>query len=160
MRSFVEATRYLLTLPGVTGQYVLSERFSQNPLENYVSCQRASGGRCDNPTASDTLNCAQSLRVQGSLALQSVRCNCSRKRRLSLTSSQSLMTHHYQRGQGSSLVTNVFSYACIYYRCQYYVPQFVMLCAVLKGKGIKPMLFCLLESKVFSQSLFLASTLL
>ena len=82
------------------------------------------------------------------------------KEGFSLTSSQSLMTHHYQRGQGSSLVTNVFSYACIYYRCQYYVPQFVMLCAVLKGKGIKPMLFCLLESKVFSQSLFLASTLL
>ena len=69
VRSFVEATRYLLTLPGVTGQYLLSERFSQDPLENYFSRQRASGGRCDNPTASNTLNCAQSLRVQGSLAL-------------------------------------------------------------------------------------------
>ena len=82
VRSFVEATRYLLTLPGVTGQYLLSERFSQDPLENYFSRQRASGGRCDNPTASNTLNCAQSLRVQGSLALQSVRGNCSHKRML------------------------------------------------------------------------------
>jgi hypothetical protein len=82
VRSFVEATRYLLTLPGVTGQYLLSERFSQDPLENYFSRQRASGGRCDNPTASNTLNSAQSLRVQGSLALQSVRGNCSHKRRL------------------------------------------------------------------------------
>ena len=56
----MEATRYLLTLPGVTGQYLLSERFSQDPLENYFSRQRASGGRCDNPTASNTLNSAQS----------------------------------------------------------------------------------------------------
>ena len=51
-------------------------------LENHFSRQRASGGRCDNPTASNTLNSAQSLRVQGSLALQSVRGNCSHKRRL------------------------------------------------------------------------------
>ena len=78
----MEATRYLLTLPGVTGQYLLSERFSQDPLEKYFSRQRASGGRCDNPTASNTLNSAQSLRVQGLLALQSVRGNCSHKRRL------------------------------------------------------------------------------
>ena len=78
----MEATRYLLTLPGVTGQYLLSEHFSQDPLENYFSRQRASGGRCDNPTASNALNCAQSLRVQGSLALQTVRGNCSHKRKL------------------------------------------------------------------------------
>ena len=68
----METTRYLFTLPGVTGQYLLSEHFSQDPLENYFSRQRASGGRCDNPTASNALNCAQSLQVQGSLALQTV----------------------------------------------------------------------------------------
>ena len=78
----MEATRYLLTLPGVTGHYLLSERFSQDPLEKYFSRQRASGGRCDNPSANSMLNSAQSLRVQGSLALQSVRGNCSHKRRL------------------------------------------------------------------------------
>ena len=99
VRSFVEATRYLLTLPGVTGQYLLSERFSQDPLENYFSRQRASGGCCDNPTASNTLNCAQSVRVQGSLALQSVRGNCSHKRRLFALL---LMTHHCRKGQGRS----------------------------------------------------------
>ena len=54
VRSFVEATRYLLTLPGVTGQYLLSERFSQDPLKNYFSRQRSNGGRCNNPTASNT----------------------------------------------------------------------------------------------------------
>ena len=65
----MKVTHYLLTLPGVTGQYVLSECFSQDPLENYFSRQRASGGRCDNPTASDALNSAQGLWVQGSLRL-------------------------------------------------------------------------------------------
>ena len=102
VRSFVEATRYLLTLPGVTGQYLLSERFSQDPLENYFSRQRASEGRCDNPTASNTLNCAQSLRVQGSLALQSVRGNCSHKRRLFADKQPVMMTHHCRKGQGRS----------------------------------------------------------
>ena len=79
--SFVEATRYLLTLPTVQGQYILSERFSQDPLD-YFSRQQAKGGRCDNPTAESSLQAAQSLRVQGSLALQPVRGNCSPKRRV------------------------------------------------------------------------------
>ena len=61
--SFVEATRYLLTLPTVQGQYILSERFSQDPLEDYFSRQWAKGGRCDNPTAESSLQAAQSLRV-------------------------------------------------------------------------------------------------
>ena len=81
---FVEATRYLLTLPTVQGQYILSERFSQDPLEDYFSRQRAKGGRCDNPTTESSLQAAQSLRVQGSLALQPVRGNCSRKKRVYL----------------------------------------------------------------------------
>ena len=51
------------------------------PLENYFSHQRAQGSRCDNPTAGACLT-AQSIRVQGSTALQPVRGNCSRKRRL------------------------------------------------------------------------------
>ena len=80
--SFVEAARYLLTLPNMQGQYLLSERFSQDPLEDYFSRQRAKGGRCDNPTAYASIQAAQSLRVQGSFALQPVRGNCSRKRRL------------------------------------------------------------------------------
>ena len=78
----MEVIRYLTTLPGVTGQYVLSECFSQDPLENYFGQLRARGGRCENPTIKGTLESAQSLRVQGSLAMQLVRGNSSRKRRL------------------------------------------------------------------------------
>ncbi len=78
----VEVTRYLLKLPGVSGQCIVSERFSHDPLENHFGQVRASGGRCENPTARSCLTSAQSLRVQCSLALQPVRGNCSRKRRL------------------------------------------------------------------------------
>ena len=80
MKSFVAIVRYLLGVPGV--QYILSEKLSQDPLENYFGQQRARGGRCDNPTMSDCLHSAQSLRVQRSFALQPVRGNCSKKRKL------------------------------------------------------------------------------
>ena len=98
MLTFVEATPYLLTLPTVQGQYILSERFSQDPLEDYFSRQRAKGGRCDNPTAVSSLQAAQSLRAQGSLALQPVRGNCSRKGGSTWTNQQ-LMIAHYPSDQ-------------------------------------------------------------
>ena len=43
VNSFVGVTKYLLTLPGVEGQYMLSECFSQDPLENYFGQIRARG---------------------------------------------------------------------------------------------------------------------
>ena len=64
VKSFVEITRYLLKLPGVTGHYFLSERLSQDPIENYFGRQRARGGRSDNPTVKACLENAQSLCVQ------------------------------------------------------------------------------------------------
>ena len=51
VNSFVEATRYLLTGGGVS--YVLSERFCQDYLENYLGRQRAIGRRHDNPNVGD-----------------------------------------------------------------------------------------------------------
>ena len=39
-----------MSLPEVKGRYFLSERFSQDPIENYFRQQRSHGGRCDNPT--------------------------------------------------------------------------------------------------------------
>ena len=74
--------KYLLTLPGASKQYILSECFSQDPLECYFGQLRVRGGRCENPTVKSCIDSAQSLRVQKSLALQLVRGNCSRKRRL------------------------------------------------------------------------------
>lgn len=47
--SFTELGPQLLQLEGV--KYLLSEVFSQDPLERYFSKQRHRGGSCENPTA-------------------------------------------------------------------------------------------------------------
>ena len=77
----MELVRYLLALPEVQagGQYFL---MSQDPLENYFGQQRAHGGWCQNPTVQSCVTAAQSLCVQGSLAMLPVRGNSNRKRRL------------------------------------------------------------------------------
>ena len=59
--------------------YLLSEHFSQDPLENYFGQQRSKGGRNQNPTC---LTSAQSLQVQGSMAMVPLRGNSCRKKRL------------------------------------------------------------------------------
>ena len=83
VRAFTEMTQYLLNLPGTENLYVLSERFSQDPLENYFGQQRGRGGRNDNPTVSRCLENASALRVQKSAAMNPVRGNCREKRHLS-----------------------------------------------------------------------------
>ena len=80
--SFVEMTRYLLTRPGNGSLAFLSERISQDPLENYFGMQRARGRRCDNPTLKESLVNAVAIRAQRSLELDRVQGNCRRKRRL------------------------------------------------------------------------------
>lgn len=84
MKSFVEMAKYLLSQPQDQAQklYVLSERFSQDPLENYFGKQRARGGRNENPNLQQCVHNAAALRVQKSMALDPVRGNCSRKKRL------------------------------------------------------------------------------
>lgn len=49
VKSFTELGPTLVNLPGV--DYLLSEVFSQDPLERYFSRQRHRGGSNDNPTA-------------------------------------------------------------------------------------------------------------
>ena len=82
VKSFVDVTRYLLTLQGVSGQYILSSCFNQDPLENYFGNLRSRGGWCDNPSVKSALELesAQSLRVQGSPAMMPIRGNSSLKR--------------------------------------------------------------------------------
>ncbi len=50
VKSVTELTKYLLS-HGI--QYILTERFCQDPLENYFGRQRAIGQRKDNPTMRD-----------------------------------------------------------------------------------------------------------
>lgn len=82
MKSFVEMTKFLLAQSGGDELFLLSERFCQDPLENYFGKQRARGGRCDNPSFQECLQNANAIRAQHSLELDHVRGNCRRKRRL------------------------------------------------------------------------------
>ena len=80
VKSFVEMTRYLLSQG--KDLFILSERVSQDPLENYFGQQRSRGGRNEHPTIQQCIQNAAAIRVQKSQALQPVRGNSSRKRRL------------------------------------------------------------------------------
>ena len=82
VRSFCELTRYLLGFEMAKTPYLLSEHFSQDPIENYFGQQRSQGGWSQNPTVQACLTSAQSLRVQGSLAMMPLRGNSRRKKRL------------------------------------------------------------------------------
>ncbi len=82
VNSFVELSQYLLTKHETDKLFLLSERLTQDPLENYFGQQRARGHRNENPTIQQCLRNANALRVQKSLALNPVRGNSSRKRQL------------------------------------------------------------------------------
>ncbi len=73
-------SKYLLALDDKL--YLLSERISQDPIENYFGLQRARGGRNENPTLQQCLTNASAIRVQKSQALDPVKGNCRRKKRL------------------------------------------------------------------------------
>lgn len=65
VKSFTELGPRLLQLEGV--KYLLSEVFSQDPLERYFSKQRHRGGSCDNPTAYQVPYNASTLHQQKSV---------------------------------------------------------------------------------------------
>ena len=82
VHSFVDMARFLLS--NDENLFLLSERISQDPLENYFGKQRARGGRNENPNLEQCVVNAAALRVQGSVALDPVRGNCRRKRQLAM----------------------------------------------------------------------------
>ena len=59
MTTFSELIPKLLALPGA--DYILSEVFSQDPLERYFSKQRHRGGSNENPSARQVLYNASTL---------------------------------------------------------------------------------------------------
>ena len=60
-------------------EYVLTERFNQDPVEVFFGQQRSRGGRCDNPSTKQFLRNTQAIIIQKSLALGGS-SNISRKR--------------------------------------------------------------------------------
>ena len=65
MNAFVEMTEYLVKHEGV--KFLLSERFCQDPVEEFFGNQRAKG---DNPTVKEFCDTTVSIRVQMIAALQ------------------------------------------------------------------------------------------
>ena len=80
----MELVKFLLQQPAIhkKGFYILSACFNQDPLESYFGNVRAAGRRSDNPSVREMLDTADTLRLQGSVALDPVWGNSSRKRRL------------------------------------------------------------------------------
>ena len=76
MHSFGEVVRYLFGIPGV--KFVLSVRFSQDPLEKYFGNQRERGGTNENPNVQQMVHNASALRALKSVTLNSIRGNCGR----------------------------------------------------------------------------------
>ena len=65
--------KFLLSQTGV--DYILSERFCQDPLEVLGGKQHAQGGRNDNPMSQQFLKNTVSIRVQGTIATDPAREN-------------------------------------------------------------------------------------
>ncbi|XP_070575429.1 uncharacterized protein [Ptychodera flava] len=75
VHSFVDLAKELLALDGVV--FLLSEKFTQDPLEEYFSRQRGCLGRHENPTATEFGRNAAALHVAGAhKLLTSSRGNC------------------------------------------------------------------------------------
>ena len=81
VKSFVEMVKYLLSQPGAD-LFLLSERFTQDPLENYFGKQHSRGRRNDNPNFKECLQDSIAIRAQKFLELDRVQGNCRRKRSL------------------------------------------------------------------------------
>ena len=62
VHSFVELGRYLLKYPGV--KFLLSERFTQDPLESFFGHQRQKGGGSNNPNVHQFMYTTSSVRAQ------------------------------------------------------------------------------------------------
>ena len=65
---------YVFTLPDV--KVFLSQRVTQDPLENFFGCQRQRGGTHDNPNVQEFQKNMQALRVVNSFAKGPVKGNC------------------------------------------------------------------------------------
>ena len=61
VHSFVELTKYLLSIPGVS--IFMSSKISQDPVEKFFGQQRQRGSSNDNPNVSEFVKGTQALRV-------------------------------------------------------------------------------------------------
>ena len=63
---FVEVTRYLLRLPECCDLFILSERFSQDKIENFFERNELEVDETENPSAKEMIDSPASVSIQGS----------------------------------------------------------------------------------------------
>ena len=71
--SFVELAKDLLQIEGVS--YLLSEKFTQDPLEEHFGRQRRKGGSNDNPTLQEFGRQELTLNVMNSSLIRDIKGN-------------------------------------------------------------------------------------
>ena len=74
VKSFVELVRFIFKIPGV--ETFLSERLTQDPLEQFFGMQRQRGGTSENPSVQAFCKNTQALRVVNSVCSGVSRGNC------------------------------------------------------------------------------------
>ena len=74
VKSFLDLIEYIFKIPGV--KFFLSERMSQDPLENFFGCQRQRGRTSENPTVQEFCKNTQALRVVNSVCGSVSKGNC------------------------------------------------------------------------------------
>ncbi len=79
VHSFVELGKHLLTLDGV--DFLLSDKFNQDVLEEFFSLVRGAGGTNDAPTVQAVGQIHLNLLVAGSNAVSSSKGNCKAQKR-------------------------------------------------------------------------------
>ena len=80
VKSFLELIEYIFKIPGV--KFFLSERMSQDPLENFFGCQRQRGRTSENPTVQEFCKNTQALRVINSVCGSISKGNCRGRKQL------------------------------------------------------------------------------
>jgi len=83
VKSFVTLSKELLQIEGV--KFILSEKFSQDPLEEHFAKQRRKGGCNDNPTLEQFGRQELVLNVMNSNLITELRGNSNRNQDLNLT---------------------------------------------------------------------------
>ena len=109
------------TVQGVSGQYILSSCFNQDPPENYFGNLRSRGGWCDNPSVKSALESAQSLRVQGSLSMMPIREETQALKGVFFVALKLLKTSHSLKDLGKNndnmnidqIHVSAYTYTCI-----------------------------------------------
>ena len=74
VKSFTELTRFVFTIPGI--KVFLSEKISQDPLEQFFGCQRQRGSTSENPTVAEFCKNTQALRVINTVCGEVSKGNC------------------------------------------------------------------------------------